>query len=85
MKSLTQVQDPDQSDWNGKQCAAVLAHEGRQPRAGHWVAFLRQNGIWWRVDSNHRGPILENPFDTQLDPSQATRANDFTIDILFFA
>ena len=55
------------------------------PRAGHWVAFLRQNGVWWRVDSNHRGPILENPFDTQLDPSQATRANDFTIDILFFA
>ena len=81
IKSLTQVQDPGQTNWNGKQCTALLAHEGRVPGGGHWVAFLKASGVWWRVDSNRAGPNLENPFISQMNPNNPY---GYTIDILFF-
>ena len=80
-KSLTPVQDPDSSHWNGKRCLAVLAHAGRNASRGHWLAFLRHGSVWWRVDSSQAGPIPENPFVTQITPNNP---NGFTIDVLFF-
>ena len=81
LKSLTQVQDPDQTIMNGKQCTALLAHVGRMPGGGHWIAFLRASGVWWRVDSNQAGPTVENPFASQMDTNNPS---GYTIDILFF-
>ena len=82
LKSLTAIQDPDNSNWNGRQCTAVLAHEGRLPEGGHWIAFLRENGVWWRVDSNHSGPRRENPFANQMRYGSTV---GYTIDIVFFS
>ena len=82
LKSLTAIQDPDNSTWNGRQCTAVLAHEGRLPEGGHWIAFLRENGVWWRVDSNHSGPRRENPFANQMRYGSTV---GYTIDIVFFS
>lgn len=82
LKSLTAMQEPDPNNWNGRQCTAVLAHEGRMPGGGHWIAFIRENGVWWRVDSSHRSPSIENPFLNQMNPGSTI---GYTIDILFFS
>ena len=80
-KSLTQVQEPDPADWNGRVCVALLAHTGINPGGGHWIAFLRESNIWWRVDSDRVGLSVENPFLNQMTPHNA---HGYTIDMLFF-
>ena len=80
-KALTQVQEPDPADWNGRVCVALLAHEGIDPHGGHWVAFLKEGNNWWRLDSNRVGVSIENPFLNQMT---AHDAHGYTIDMLFF-
>ena len=84
IKSLTPVQDPGQGNWNGMQCTGVLAHAGQVPGGGHWIAFVRHNTNWWRVDSSHAAPSLEDPFLHQMTDSNNLRGG-YTIDIVFFS
>ena len=66
----------------GKACRAVVAHEGHNVNSGHWLAFIKSNGQWWRVDTARARPELENPFRNQVGQGQGHES--FTLDILFF-
>ena len=46
---------------------AVLTHsgDGSVEEGGHWRAFVREEEVWWKVDSVPVGrevPVQENPF-----------------------
>ena len=58
----TRVSEPLQGDqvWGGRRPIAVLT---QQP--GHWITYLHQGGMWWRLDSVGRGVRPSNPFDDQ--------------------
>ena len=58
----TRVSEPLQGDqvWGGRRPTAVLT---QQP--GHWITYLHQGGMWWRLDSVGRGVRPSNPFDDQ--------------------
>ena len=81
-KPLTRLLEPDPADWHGKQCSALLAHEGRRAVSGHWITFIKYNGSWWRSDSYRPSVTVENPFTNQMDANQTN--GNYTIDILFF-
>ena len=84
-KCLQQIVEPRAHVlWRGRECVVVLAHSGRNVRTGHWFTFLKENGVWWRSDTSFPGPRLENPFQTQLVPSNPPASQNFTIDILIF-
>ena len=63
------------SELCGMTCEALLAHQGSSINSGHWIAFLKQGGIWWRVDTAMASPVREDPFLSQTD---------YTLDIFFF-
>ena len=85
VKCLQQVTEPGQDTlWGNRSCGVVLAHCGRRAYHGHWVCFVKQRGVWWRSDTSLPGPRQENPFLTQLVATNPPRADDFTIDVLFF-
>ena len=84
LKTLTPVQNPDPGNWQGKQCSAVLAHTGQVAGGGHWLAFLRHNNNWWRVDSSQAAPRLEDPFANQMSGSD-NHGGGYTIDVLLFS
>ena len=81
-KTLTSLIEPDSADWNGRQCTALLAHEGRRAASGHWIAFVKYIGSWWRVDSNRPSVTVEDPFANQMDANNTN--GDYTLDVLFF-
>ena len=81
-KPLTSLIEPDSADWNGRQCTALLAHEGIRAVSGHWIAFIKYNGSWWRVDSNRPSVTVEDPFANQMDANNTN--GNYTIDVLFF-
>ena len=81
VKITTPLAEPADNDpiWGGKRCFVVLAHSGNLPVAGHWLAFIKQNRIWWKVDTDAQQPVPENPFLRQAVPGI------YTIDILIFS
>ena len=84
-KILTPLIEPQDNDiqWQGKSLLAVLAHEGRTVRAGHWLAFVKVGRAWFRLDSSQPQTIRnENPFTAQI--ALPTNQNGYTIDILVF-
>ena len=32
---------------------AIIVHEGRSTFQGHYYAFVRHNGLWYRYDDDH--------------------------------
>ena len=85
IKCLRPVEDPVQSgSWISQECVVVLAHTGRSHRGGHWFTFIKEHGVWWRSDTSLPNTIIQNPFNTQLDPVNPPSTNDFTLDIFFF-
>ena len=84
LKTLTPVQNPDLGNGQGKQCSAVLAHTGQVAGGGHYLAFIRHNNNWWRVDSSQAAPRLEDPFTNQMDGSH-NQNGGYTIDMLLFS
>jgi hypothetical protein len=61
----TRVQRPQAGDpaWQGRALVAALCHE-----PGHWISFVLDNGVWWRVDSAGGGRVQQaDPFNSQSD------------------
>ena len=47
--------------WGGREVVAALTFS-----PGHWVTYLRHQGVWWRVDSGGPGTVVQaNPFRDQ--------------------
>ena len=70
----TAVEEPQAGDpaWGGREVVAALTSS-----PGHWVAYLRLQGVWWRVDSGGQGHAIQaNPF--------ADQSHRVTIDVLAF-
>ena len=85
VKCLQQMVEPGANAlWRGRICVAAVAHSGRSDRGGHWFTFLKESGVWWRTDTSFPAPRQENPFLTQLVPTNPPTYQDFTIDILIF-
>ena len=85
-KILTPITEPaDDTHWPGKTLLAIIAHEGRNVQAGHWIFFIKNVGIWLKLDSiNSHMITIENPFDVQINSSDLTPSHNCTIDILIF-
>ena len=79
VKKLGPILRPSARDWAGKRVRAVLAHEGINPRGGHWVAFVHESNDWWRVDCNP--PVNEDPFLNQI----GVNGGNYTIDIVILS
>ena len=83
-KIISPVAEPNNSQaWGGKLCQIVLAHCGNLPIAGHWLTFIRRSGVWWKVDTDSRQPVQENPFLHQA--RAGSTSSPYTIDILIFS
>jgi len=68
------VEEPQARDlvWGGREVVAALTFS-----PGHWVTYLRHQGVWWRVDSAAGGTVVQaSPFGDQN--------NRITIDVLAF-
>ena len=85
-KVLTPITEPIANDpaWPGMFCKCVLAHCGRNPGGGHWIAFIKVNAQWFRCDDN-RAIILENPFIGQINPAANPSVRDYTVNLLLFS
>ena len=51
----------------GRELVVVLGHRGRHVGRGHWVAWVKQGGVWYLVDSLGDGSlVIQDPFTVQL-------------------
>ena len=84
-KIMSPIAEPADNDplWGRKRCHVVLAHAGNLPVAGHWLAFVKRGGVWWKVDTDASHPVQENPFLSQA--MQGGNTNSYTIDIVIFS
>ena len=69
LKNPTPVSEPDPTNpvFEGKQLVAVVGHMGKYRDGGHWLAWVRQGGQWFVVDSlsGNGALILQDPFEQQ--------------------
>ena len=58
----TPVMEPVDGDpaYQGRRLVAVLVS-----KPNHWVTFVKQNNVWWNLDSVSRAAVMQNPFTCQ--------------------
>ena len=72
----------------GQELNAVLCHQGQFAGNGHWMAYVKLRGRWFKLNDSQ--PVQEeDPFITQLNPATLADPNQrlygHTIDILIFS
>jgi hypothetical protein len=74
---------PNEPSWPGKELVMVVAHQSVLGRSGggHYFSFFRVQGTWYRVDTQARDIVSENPFTGQM---ASNRRDGYTINILAF-
>ena len=74
---------PNEPSWPDKELVMVVAHQSVLGRSGggHFISFFRVQGIWWRVDTQARDVVRENPFQGQM---ASNRRDGYTINFLVF-
>ena len=58
----TPVMEPVDGDpaYQGRRLVGVLVS-----KPNHWVTFVKQNNVWWNLDSVSRAAVMQNPFTCQ--------------------
>ena len=58
----TPVMEPQDGDaaFQGRRLVAVLVSKPR-----HWVTYVKQNNVWWNLDSASNAAAIQNPFTSQ--------------------
>ena len=79
-KILTPVTSHDSV--RGLECRGVLAHQGDSVASGHWLMYAKVGSEWWRVDTGLAHPRQENPFVSQVSPTN--RLSCITLDGFFY-
>ena len=70
------------SSLRGRDCRAILAHQGSNVASGHWLMFAKVGRDWWRVDTALPSPLIQDPFSSQI--SLQNRRSNITLDGFFY-
>ena len=74
MNVTTSLLEPGLEEvWEGRRLVAVACHEGGgggdTTGGGHWVCYIQQREVWWRLESLPPRAVQENPFLNQENGS----------------